>query len=569
MSKRNNSWPADRNTQNASVSSASKPFVALSVSVSVVIVVILIIICLNYRHYTNADNVLASGVFADQGQMYTTYSSLNKEGQLDEEGNYLCGSNDGQSAHPGLIHVTFGKNSHIDVHYYYDEEKTQEIKTSNCYLKPGCSVYVGGISYQNVTSSVYQLAGFDIRGIDGKVLSYQSNSTIQLPESDSCREISIVPKGEYPARRLNLSAFYYEPDGTPKELKGGDWSVNDTPYDSDVGIDPLADYAVTYCYNRYAEGYYYAGAFPAPQNADESHNMIIFSKVNAEDGVSDFTVELHPYISLTISNDKYSHNREIIKRIDIKRAGSTKTVEFKDGKKVEAGDFVTLKHGDVVLITIDDAYQIVSDSLSDINSSRGNSDKALEYRFEIPENNYLGLELSIKPKNSSNPDPFILPEIPHATVSLKYADGHNVKDSRPGEKEKVVLSITAEDGYYLEGKGIGKDGTYSSTMTFKEYEQKINELLGSISVKKYISIALETTDPYGSCTYKLDGKSVSGQTKAKEGQTLVVSYEIDASSNVSIITDKGKTKKSGKIEVKIASDMDGKTIQPSDYFAVK
>lgn len=569
MSKRNNSWPTDRNTQNASVSSASKPFVALSVSVFVVIVAILIAICLNYRHYMNADYILESGVFADQGQTYTTYSSLNKEGQLDEKGYYLCGNNDGQSTHPDLIHVTFGKNSHIDVHYYYDEAKTLEIKTSNCYLKPGSSVYVGGISYQNVTSSVYQLAGFDIRGIDGKVLSYQPSSTIKLPESDSCREISIVPKGEYPARRLNLSAFYNEPDGTRKELKGGDWRVNDTSYDSDVGIDPLADYAVTYCYDHYAEGYYYVDASPAPQNADESHNMIIFSKVNAEDGVSDFTVELHPYISLTISNDKYSHNRGIIKRIDIKTAGSTKTVKFKDGKKVEAGDLATLKYGDVVLITIDDAYQIVSDSLSDINSSRGNSDKALEYRFEIPEDNYQGLELSIKPRNSTSSDPFSLPEIPHATVSLKYADGHNVNDSRPGEKEKVVLSIAAEDGYYLEGKGIGKDGTYSSTMTFKEYEQKINELLGSISVKKYISIALETTDPYGSCTYTLDGKIVDGQIQAKEGKTLVVRYEIDASSNVSIITDKGKAKKSGKIEVKITSDMDGKTILPSDCFFVR
>lgn len=227
-------------------------------------------------------------------------------------------------------------------------------------------------------------------------------------------------------------------------------------------------------------------------------------------------------------------------------------------------------------MTVDNNYQAISPNKNmkaeQENALNGNR---TEYVFRIPKDNYKSLQIIVNEKNLTSDEPVYLPVIQNTDVSLKYQEGSieiSSGDAKPSPKAKVILTITPDDGYYLEGKKLGKklgdNGVYTEEMTFEKYEKEIDTLLQKLNVKKYIRLTL-SSDENGTAIYKLDKTQVEGTILAKEGQVLAINYKISPDSNCRIVTEKGKQKESGKSERVLIPDMDGSTIRPSDFFTLK
>lgn len=144
-------------------------------------------------------------------------------------------------------------------------------------------------------------------------------------------------------------------------------------------------------------------------------------------------------------------------------------------------------------------------------------------------------------------------------------DGDLIEDS-----QKVVVTIAPLDGYYVTGKKVSND-VYSDTMKYSDYKENIEDILASHSAKKYYSITLDESDSFATYTYKLDGKTVSGKIKVKEGQKLELTYEITDSQHKLKEADGGfifgwgssYTKATESLD--ISASMDGKTVTRLDF----
>ena len=547
-------------------------------------VVALIIIAFSLISSVKEDRVLREIEAGQENDLeYITYSNLKAIGALNKDG-YYQHHEDTEASKPSgdLIHVTFAKNSYMDIRYYRDEALKEEIDTVACYLAPGDKIYIGDdVRYHDLTSNMYELGGFEIRELDDngkaeKIISQPLSSNISMNVPESCHEICIVPIGKFKNRLLHLNAYYYGINNERNDISGV-WTANDVPYDNSTGINPLIDYQVRCNFGAYAQTYYFVSAYPKYQ-FDEKHSEIIFDLAKTTDEDCDYSVELHPYIGLTVKDREYSlaekfSRRKILFKIEIERSGKRRAISFKDGEIVEADELSNLKHGDIIFLTLDSSYQIISGNanLSVSRPQAGSIKGTDEYHVQIPKNNYSDLQLLVADKNSTSSDRIILPTISNAVVSLKYDKGYPIHDgdAKPNEGEKVILTITADTGYYLDGKGLQKDGSFSKTMKYAEYENSIEEILQGISVRKYVMLNLFTEDQYGSCIYKLDKKEVSGSVQAKEGQKLVIEFKVNPDSHVSVLNEKGKAKNNGKVEIVVSAGMDDIMIYPSDKFQIK
>ena len=135
--------------------------------------------------------------------------------------------------------------------------------------------------------------------------------------------------------------------------------------------------------------------------------------------------------------------------------------------------------------------------------------------------------------------------------------------------QEILITATPQKGYYLTGKGV-TNGSYSEKMKYSDYPKKITSIINGHPTEKCYSITLDRSDSFASYAYELDGTKVSGTVYAREGQTLELTY---------IITDPGyqltkayggfigigASRTEAKAEIKITSEMDGKTITKADF----
>lgn len=166
-------------------------------------------------------------------------------------------------------------------------------------------------------------------------------------------------------------------------------------------------------------------------------------------------------------------------------------------------------------------------------------------------------------------------------ISVKTTDITNNRYLKAGDViedfRRVEVSVTAKNGYYV--KDSGKSDSYSNTMKYSKYVDDISSILSKHPVKKYCRLTLDTTDPYGTVTFKIDGKVVDqGQYNLKEEQKLEVSYEItdgqhvivrDAANWADGILDKTKSKTKESTTISITSALDGNKITRDMYIKVE
>lgn len=176
---------------------------------------------------------------------------------------------------------------------------------------------------------------------------------------------------------------------------------------------------------------------------------------------------------------------------------------------------------------------------------------------------------------------FSCPTIKNGNITVETTDltdnrylksGDVIEDSR-----KVKISISAKSSNYV--KDSGKADVYSDTMKYSKFVSDIQSILSKHPIKKLCCVTLDASDPYGTVTYKIDGKVTEpGTYKIKEEQKLEIAYEITDGKHVIVreganwFEDRwnavqSKTKQS--VEIPIVTSLDGNKVTREMYISVK
>lgn len=91
--------------------------------------------------------------------------------------------------------------------------------------------------------------------------------------------------------------------------------------------------------------------------------------------------------------------------------------------------------------------------------------------------------------------------------------------------EQVTITISANTGYYVSGKNV-KNNIFQTTERFDKCISDIQKIIDEHPIKKYIQVTLDSSDPYGSCVYKHNGKIVTGTINLKAGDVIILEYKI-------------------------------------------
>lgn len=114
---------------------------------------------------------------------------------------------------------------------------------------------------------------------------------------------------------------------------------------------------------------------------------------------------------------------------------------------------------------------------------------------------------------------------------------------------------------------------YTFTMT-REMQDSLSD---DVAIDRVFDIVLENKGDYGTCTYKLDGKVVSGAVQLKESQKLTLTYKITQDNYTFAEESDGIggffadlfKRNERTVEIPITADLDGTTIVPDDWVKVQ
>lgn len=146
---------------------------------------------------------------------------------------------------------------------------------------------------------------------DGKREAFSTESTVPglvfaLPADYAGNSILVQALGKYEDRQISFSAGYEDTAGL-HALGGGTWSVNDAPCtESAAAVSAVLPYVVSYNYSTYANDYYFESTDPECFACDDENAVVTFRQTEVQDANTSYSVRLHPYIRVLITNKKYS-----------------------------------------------------------------------------------------------------------------------------------------------------------------------------------------------------------------------------------------------------------------------
>jgi len=254
------------------------------------------------------------------------YDELKSNNWLDEDNNYIGPYKpDEDVALPAMadvpekpIHVSFSKNSNLDISYYYNKEMTNKIDVSKCYLSPGESIYAVIDKQNKQNTDLYFFKSYRIieyRGDERNDVSTDfaidtdvDNFVCKIPENYDGRDIVIEPLGEFKNRIITLSDFIWAKNSDKYELVG-EWTIADKKYnDGDskpqsISIEPDLDYIVKYNYDK--DKFYFHSSTPDAYRYSDDDGIVEFNRVEATDeSKTSYEVHLIPYTNLLLNDEK-------------------------------------------------------------------------------------------------------------------------------------------------------------------------------------------------------------------------------------------------------------------------
>ena len=230
-----------------------------------------------------------------------------------------------------------------------------------------------------------------------------------------------------------------------------------------------------------------------------------------------------------------------------------------------------VRAGDRFRIQVKPDYQVTVQGTGISVSSPITLADSYEYVVEILENPDSSLGITVS-RTSSTHGNFVPRTADHMGIAVTDSHGTVLgAGNTVEENENVTVVLTAEDGYYLTGKGL-KDGTYTTTLKYSKYCTDIDEILHSHAAKKYIVVKLNNTDSYGDVTYLLAGKEVTGTLNLREDEKLEVKFVLEDETYEIVrdgFMDGLLNRKEKTVQIPLSAALDGKTIQRSDYIQIQ
>lgn len=395
----------------------------------------------------------------------------------------------GEEVHNG-IKVSFSSNSHLNVRYYYDSDFSTEMDSNGCTLSPGSSIYAKVKNDGSVTTNQYGFSSFQIYEYsdDGKrtpiaeVPLGEDGLVWSIPEDFEGVDVVIEPFGKYENRVLSFQDYYTDSKSKKIELDNT-WTVDGrSTKDGTIEVSPVRPYSVRYEYD--SDKYFFVSSVPDYYSYNDDEGTVYFKKVEPNEDITAFSVELKPYMQDTI-------------RVDVK-ADVTQGDQKTTIKKNEPYVADRLKYGDKITIQTESDCKIeYNKNLFDLQADQDQHC----YTLTVYENQG---DFLFDPSEYS---------YDHGEIVFKYAGEPITGKILLGKGRQITYSAeNLDDGYWCP-EGTIVVGNAAET------KAQINQI--RISPKQEATVILPQPEYGGSITYSINGVNLTGNSvKTFYGTTI-------------------------------------------------
>ena len=484
---------------------------------------------------------------------YQQYQQYQADGLLTEEGLFPTPAPIETRDLPDsgrTVQITIASNSFLNCVYYTDEETKAPIVVSELTLSQGESLFVANVTVNNQISNLYDFSKFRIWSYDQdgnrsnkpyKEVTTRTGLLLTVPEDFTGIGFAIEPLGFYSTRQISARAFYRD-NGREIPLPGGTWEVNNAQFSDRTEISPVDSYTIVYDYSAYEDDYYFVSSTPTCWYSKESDHTVIFREVSSNEQETEFSVEMHPYVTLTVTNSCLSvtsnwwligdNGAGIIKSITINGKNYSQ-----DSYGQKSFDIKKLKSGDSITIRVGNEYKITGTGVN-VGTAiplGSNAENGYEYTIVVPDTN-KGIQIEITERNSNAEGTFQGYNLANADITITRANGAVLKigEELPGDDDKVTIRITPHAGYYINGYTEDDFSFVKKNIKFSKLEQDIASILNEHQAIHFLSLTLVFSDEAGTYTYKLDGKQVTAAElhDVRIGQCLKVEFTANSGYNI-------------------------------------
>lgn len=436
---------------------------------------------------------------------YQRYQSYYDGGKLTPEGYYSdeeFGSEEMANATlTDTAHISFAKNSYLDVKYYTDPDCTIEITGFSGDFKTGDEIYVAVKVNKDVSSSMYSFEGFRLykfvdneRELMDVIQPSMDGLLLTVDEELMGMDLLLEPIGDYVSRMISLRDYYTDVDGNEYDLSGT-WLIDDKEITEDtVAVNPVASYIISYEYDN--DEYFYISSSPESFYINHEDGVVIFELMDPTDESYDYVVQLHKYLTVHVES---SVDRSIVLNDSVMQ-------ELNGGSKF---DFKKLKYGDKLKLVTDKEWpQLEMGRELIVTSSLKNNAGMYEYDLIVPQK---GSEFVFDPKDYS---------YEHGTIIFKCF-GETVTSTQYLAKGTPIQYSAGrvDKGYWL---------PENNRSIIVGEEEETRAALRSICFVPETKVTVNLPQPSfgGKIRYYVDGKEIKNKTyQTASGAVITMRFE--------------------------------------------
>lgn len=455
------------------------------VFLSIILSMIMLTGCGSLDEYISEKITEKSGVLQDEN--YIKYEEYKNSGMIDEDGLYINDETIEEKA--GNVHISFASNNNLKTNFYLDSLGTDSIEAFNFYTNSGSSIYAKTKLSDDIRSSVYEFAGYNIYSYSPdnkrKLVNYvEANvdeiTEIMIPSDDEITEYSIEPVGKYGTVKLSFADYLLGDDDSRTELSS-EWFIDDKSCNEDktAEISPISSCIISCKYD--SDEYFFISSEPESYYNNNEDGLVIFPQREATDTDTTYSIDLHKYIEVSIPID---HSRKIaVNGEPMQQYQSDSSLDLKK-----------LVYGDYVKIETDSEWMELEQNRELILSSTENKSGSYIYTLMLPEK---GGEFLFDPSEYS---------YEHGSFEFKCFGSVVNAPQMLKKGSKIYYDLkSVDEGYWL------SKGTHCIVVG---EEAETRDALNKIHFSPMVQVTVELKQPDfgGHIEYSVDGKRVYSNT---------------------------------------------------------
>lgn len=398
----------------------------------------------------------------------------------------------------GKARISVSGNSRLNVRYFLDRNHEFEISSPSqnfIYLEPGEEIYAeADVNPENAAGS-YAFSEFRVYSyVNGSrtLLSsgYDRKTGLVWKVPDNCDglEINIEPVGKYLSRTVTFSDYFCDDMFRRTDIsdEDGKWILNGSEVSGNTAeADSLGSCQVSYEYD--SGKYFFVSSEPKYLLRDD--NRIMFSRVSAADDISEYRVELHPFIETVLTAE--SNTKAEVNGVPAGTYAKGQNITLKN-----------LRFGDTIVLTCSKKENIVYDK--NVLTMTKSDDTFGIYTFTVKE-----------PSDDFTFDPSSF-RYEHGKIQFRYLGNViSEKISLSAGRQIEYSALSADEGYWLpDGENIitvsdNPDETLKALESIRFYE------------KKLVTVTFPQPASGGRITYKKNERTIMNDTEKMLSGTVI------------------------------------------------